>query len=293
MKTLISLIGEQPMPNLLPILFFKPDKNILLYSDLTESGARKLEKLLSNSDKAKVDAYDIDSIKKQVLVKIQDSDDFIFNITGGTKLMSLALFQVALERKIKFIYFQSEENQSVIFDYNVTENGLSYNKITLSELLNNELYLKAHLFDFTVTKTEKSSGADFENLICQTLKTNGFEVLQNIKPVGEGNQLEIDAVLRLKGSNNVGIAEIKVGDAAGEGPKKGIDQLALASQREYLGTYTKRFLITSRELQKPIKDLAKAHKINIIDGIETERQRNSLTRLSEQKLIDRIKEKLM
>lgn len=293
MKTLISLIGEQPIPNLLPILFLKPEKNVLLYSDLTESAAKKLEKLLTNSDKAKVDAYDIDSIKNFVLNKIQNTDDIIFNITGGTKLMSLALFQLALGKKNKFVYFQSEENQSILFDYKVEGGNIICNRVILPELINNELYLKAHLFDYTLAKTEKGSGSDFENLICDSLKSNGFEVLQNIKPVGEGNQLEIDAVIRFKGSNNVGIAEIKVGDVSGEGPKKGIDQLALASQREYLGIYTKRFLITSRVQQKHIKELAKAHKINIIDGIEIERKRNSLSKDSEQKLIDRIKEKLL
>ncbi len=292
MKTLISLIGEQPMPNLLPILHINPDKNVLLYSDLTETAARKLEKLLTNSEKVKIDAYDIDSIKNKVLSKIQNSDDIILNITGGTKIMSLALFQAALDKKIKFVYFQSEKNQSVLFNYIFENENIVCTKNVLPELIDNDLYLKAHLFDYKLAQSEKGTGADFENLICKTLRSSGFEVLQNIKPVGEGNQLEIDAVIRYNGSNNVGIAEIKIGDNEERNPKKGIDQLALAGQREYLGIYTHRFLITSRQLSKHIKDLAIAHKIIIIDGIEQNRNNPELTPESKNKLIQRIKDKL-
>ncbi len=294
MKTLISLIGEQPIPNLLPVLHLKPEQNILFYSDLTDTAARKLQKLLNipDKDKVKIDAYDIDTTRNKVLSKIDDTNDTTLNITGGTKLMSLALFQAALEKKIKFVYLQSEENQNILFNYDINENGITCNKTVLPELISVDLYLKAHLFEYSNLSVEKGSGYDFENLICKTLRENDFEVIQNIKPKGEGNKLEIDAVIRRKGTNNVGICEIKTGDAKEEGPKKGIDQLGLASQREYLGTYTKRFLITSRMLSKEIKELAKAHKVIIIDGIEQKRNNNELTNESIFKLVQRIKEKL-
>ena len=43
---LLSLIGEQPIPNLLPILHFAPSSVALAYSDFTEEAAERLKKLL-------------------------------------------------------------------------------------------------------------------------------------------------------------------------------------------------------------------------------------------------------
>jgi len=164
-------------------------------------------------------------------------------------------------------------------------------RIIVPELIDIDLYLKAHLIDYQIFP-QNEVGTNLENAIANALIRNNFEVLQNVKPVGEGNQLEIDLVFRLKNTNNVALAEIKTGDAREEGPKRGIDQLALASQREYLGTYAKRFLITSRQLSKQLRELALAHKINIIDNIELDRNRLKLTEDSEQRLIKNLLEKL-
>lgn len=68
--------------------------------------------------------------------------------------------------------------------------------------------------------------------------------------------------------------------------------MALAGQREYLGTYTNRFLITQSILSKQIKELARAHHIIVIDEILQNRNDNNLTETSKLKLIQRITEKL-
>lgn len=41
----------------------------------------------------------------------------IFNLTGGTKPMSLAAFLVAFQRKAPFVYFQTEGGHSLLFHY--------------------------------------------------------------------------------------------------------------------------------------------------------------------------------
>ncbi len=291
---MINLIGEQPIPNLLPILYFKPAKNIILYSDTTLKVGERLEKILDNCKKYEVEPYNIQGIKNILNEILDPSEEYIFNITGGTKIMSVALYQVALENKFNFIYFQSEGNQSILYKYKVnSDSTITNEKIILPELINIDIYLRAHLPDYiTNNSNEQNIGFNYERSIVDILKRNNFEVTANIKPKGEGNQLEIDAVIRLKGTNRVGIAEIKIGDQREEGPKKGIDQLALAGQREYLGTYTHRFLITSRVLSKQIKELAIAHRISVIDEIEQNRNNNNLNDQSINKLLQRIKEKL-
>jgi len=288
MVTLISLIGEQPIPNLLPIIYLKPEENVLLYSNKTENAAKRLEKLIQVKNKVPIDPYDIDKIMSAVNSKIDKNAKWIFNITGGTKVMSVALFKIALDKKVDFVYLQSEGNQSLLFKYSFHNSNIIVIQETMPELINVDTYLKAHIFDYQIDN-RITKGTQFENLIAEVLSNNHFEVVQNVRPKGEGSQLEIDLVFRLKGTNNVAIAEIKTGV---EGPKKGIDQLALAAQREYLGIYTKRFLITSSEQLKRIKDLASAHGIIVVDGININKQNNTLTEESKQKLINRIKEKL-
>jgi len=115
---LINLIGEQPIPNLIPILYFKPDRVINIFSNTTESVRRKIELIYPNSEPLNVDAYNFNEIKERIKGKIQGiSDSFLFNITGATKIMSLALYEVAKENKSDFIYLQSEGNQSIIYKY--------------------------------------------------------------------------------------------------------------------------------------------------------------------------------
>jgi len=62
MLNLIKLIGEQPIPNILPALFLKPKLNIILYSQKTESTANWISKILSNCQKVLISAYDFDEI---------------------------------------------------------------------------------------------------------------------------------------------------------------------------------------------------------------------------------------
>ena len=293
MKVMFNLIGEQPIPNLLPVLYLKPDKSIFLYTDKTEKIAKNLKEMVTNSNILKIYPYDFNRTYSELKKLFTENDEIIANVTGGTKIMSLSLFQLALANNSEIIYYISEKNTSLLYKFRLNDNNeLDLTTVELPELITAEQYIKAHIRYFDFRKQEKNRGTDFENLICDTLRENNFEVLQNIAPRKERQQLEIDAVIRLKGTNNVGIAEIKVGDLKGEGPKKGIEQLALASQREYLGTYTKRFLITSRKLKKEIRELAKVHNIIVIDGIEQNRYNDELTDESKRKLIEKLKEKL-
>ncbi len=288
---LINLIGEQPIPNLLPILYLKPDDNILLYSTTTEKAAKRLERLIKIKKKILIDPYDIQEIMNEVNKNVMDENDLIFNITGGTKIMSSALFKIAQDKKADFVYLQSEGNKNLLFRYSFQNSNITVRKDILPELINVDIYLKAHINDYYID-SRKTNGADFENSIATMLKENNFEVLQNVRPKGEGNQLEIDLVIRLRETNNVAIAEIKTSDVREEGPKKGIEQLALAGQREYLGIYTKRFLITQKLLSKNIKELALAHGIIIIDDINYDYMNKKISNDSKEKIIERIKEKL-
>ena len=69
-KILISLIGEQPVPNLLPIRYEKPQEVVLAYTDLTEKVFQRLKKLLEPDilvhPLEKADPYDIRVFQEQL-----------------------------------------------------------------------------------------------------------------------------------------------------------------------------------------------------------------------------------
>jgi len=60
---MIAFIGEQPIPNLVPIKIKKPNKTLLVFTKLTKSKAENIKKLvdlkITKIEKCEVDPYDI------------------------------------------------------------------------------------------------------------------------------------------------------------------------------------------------------------------------------------------
>lgn len=130
MKIAISLVGEQPIPNLLPLRYYRPDLVLLVYSKFTQRAAKRFTHLIQNEtnvSELEVDAYDIISIQEKIAGKlheqVSDTDEVIFNITGGTKPMSLATFLVAANRQADVCYLQSEGKKSRLFSYKTSASG--------------------------------------------------------------------------------------------------------------------------------------------------------------------------
>jgi len=290
MKVLVNLIGEQSIPNILPAMFLKPDKNVILYTAKTKCVANRISNILSNCENVLISAYEFGEITNKISGITSSKDKYIFNITGGTKLMSLALFQFGVQNNSEIAYLQSEKNKNILYRFSIDKNDSLISKTEeITEAIDLDLYLKAHLngYEISTDIDQTQFGIKYENAVVQVLRSNNFEVLQSVKPVGEGNQLEIDIAFRLKGTNNVGIAEVKIGDAKMERPKKGIDQLSTAGSREYLGTYTKKFLITRRKINKSLCKLAAAHNIVVIDRISAN-NKNVISEIAQKKLITTI-----
>ena len=99
-RVLISLVGEQPIPNLLPVKLTLPSTVVLLHSELTERTAANLEVLVKPAEPImkKVDAYSIEETEHALreLIGLHEwlPRQLIFNLTGGTKLMSFGAFRL-------------------------------------------------------------------------------------------------------------------------------------------------------------------------------------------------------
>lgn len=118
MKILISLIGKEVIGNFRVFKYTKPDKVVHLYSDDTKVHNQNLVNTIENSYNCKVESFEVggfdyDScLQKLHLLTINEDDEIISNISGGTKIMSLALYAFAHEinQAENVCYFDTNQN---------------------------------------------------------------------------------------------------------------------------------------------------------------------------------------
>lgn len=275
---LLSLIGEQPIPNLLPIRHLKPAENLIVHTDNENASikpAQRLKKLIPSDLEVsllQVDAYRVDKIREKLEEALGGRSDVVFNLTGGTKPMSLAALEVARARRATCVYYQTEgkrgrgqQSKLNFYHFNKAGNLLFDRPETLPDnLINLDDYLRAHLDDYEEAGFASGSGGEMEKAIYAALKGNVDEIKANIKPKGVKDQIEIDLLLRR--GNNVAVLEIKSG---GQGSnKKALDQLTTMAAREYLGTYATRVIVTRADDDSRsgwYKALAHALRVEVVE----------------------------
>ncbi|MEM2919112.1 MAG: DUF1887 family CARF protein [Candidatus Altiarchaeota archaeon] len=261
-KIMLCLIGEQPIPILLPLKYLKPEVSVLLYSDLTKRTKERLAKAIKDMEVVELyipNPYDIfeiqDKIKELIERRAWDPKDIIFNLTGGTKPMSFAGYWIAQENNISFIYLQTEGGKSLVYWYEFSDHKPQSPKTYLiPSVLTIDDYLIVHLGEFESSDPKD----DFERAVFNCIKDEVDEIKSSVR---HGGSLEIDLIFRIK--NQVGIAEVKKGQRAMR--REGIDQLNTAAEQRFLGTYTHKFLIIDREIPSNNRELAEAHRIKIIE----------------------------
>lgn len=273
--TLISLIGEQPIPNILPALHLKPSCLVLIYTDRTKKQALNLQKFFNRKSQPSTqietvpisiqNGYNLAEIADQLRPLLATYEGVAFNLTGGTKPMALAGYQLAQEKAAPVFYLETEGKRSFLYEYRFPQPfalpDLS-SPVELPELICIDDYLNAFLSGYRKDGFSKEDGGQFENAIYDALNEHVDEQQAGIKPHGAGSQIDIDLIVRIK--NQVAVIEIKDKDPRYE-PKKGIDQLNTIGGREYLGIYTVKILVSSTKLSLDIHDLAKERKIEIIE----------------------------
>jgi len=278
---LLSLIGDQPIPNLLPILYLKSRdaslSNRLVYTKKTEAVARRLRRLISDKedgaedlkqDLCISDPFDFDAILAQMRQALTDLDQVEFNLTGGTKPMALAAYELASQHRCPFMYLQSAGHHSRLFRYTYpSENPARQEPVEIPPLIRIDHYLKAHLPGFEIKGYHEdrpgqiSEGGKFERAVHTALKSRLDEAVAGVRPTDCAGLVEIDLVVRQ--GNQVGIAEVKLGGQ--EAGKRGLDQLKMAGEQIYLGTYTTQFLIVAAaQLPGGNAELAHDRNVNVI-----------------------------
>jgi hypothetical protein len=267
MKVMILLVGEQPIPNLLPLLHEELEEALLVYTSRTQAQMERLRDLLSGRckfDELLVSAFDIADTQAKLGARLTEKDwrgkNAIFNLTGGTKTMAFAAYELAVRLGSDFLYFQTEGVQSLIYHY-TTSGGppiLSGPPQMVGTLLTIDDYLRVYVGNYSVNGFSPTDGGKFEEAVYKAIQPVVDECLAGIR---FSPTVEVDLVVRC--GNQVGVAEIKMGKPN----KDGIDQLTAACGREYLGIYTKRLLISARSWENldELKDLANARGVELIE----------------------------
>jgi len=259
MGVLISLVGEQPAPNLLPLRFLKPSDVVFVATERTQQVSNNLAPLARETgvQHCLVHPYRVEEIRRTLEAFIAErgwrAGDLIFNVTGGTKPMALAAFGLAQETRAHVVYLQTEGNASLLYRYEFASNGALM--LVGEDQIPETITLDDHLRMYLGTYHEEGVHEPFERAVVLTLQQASgrgiSEVKAGIRPLGA---LEIDVVVRC--GNQIGVGEIK-----NKSGKDGIDQLnAVASQR-YLGTYVKKFLLVTQPLERNNAELAEAYNI--------------------------------
>ncbi|HEY5891840.1 MAG TPA: DUF1887 family CARF protein [Chthoniobacterales bacterium] len=262
---LISLVGEQPTPIFLVHKALDPVQHLLVATskDAVKRAANNIASTLNLPKSAilpDVDSYDIKAAAEKIENTVEDflpnGVHIALNLTGGTKTMALAGYELARKHKWRIYYLETRRNDEVLHRYdftNAAEPPTGPHQEILPEILNISDYISIHGFD---PSGRGSTNDPFEREIGHILSGLPYEALHSFKT----GQIEIDFIVR-KG-NRIAFIEAKSGNQARK--KSGIDQLHTAASPQHFGTYVNKMLIGDELLPENNTILANSRDIRTL-----------------------------
>lgn len=278
-QVMICLMGEQPLPNLLPILHYHPAAVVLVHSDYTAPVAHNVQQLLDGTitvQRQEVDAYAIEDARQALRSVIAQSGwraaELMFNVTGGTKPMSLAAYRVAQDLPgCALIYMQTSGGHSECYEYQLTGTAftLQRNKPrTIRTVLNIDLHLRAHGLVGRHGGAPDPTTPHSVSVHAVAEALAGYvEEQQTWLTVAPDGPVALDLIVRC--GNQLGLIAVRPG-----GPAHALDglrDLNTLGSREYLGIYVKRFLIVDQALPVPTQEAAamRSATVLVLAGLAT------------------------
>jgi len=145
MKILVSLVGEQPTPNLIPLFdkrtlagpeegrwravkflasgaTWKVGENLLKALEADSNTPNSAVAGVARMELKQIEAWSLENARqniKQALEEVRAAypdDTIVVNFTGGTKIMSLAAYQAAVEMGVEMVYVNTEKAHISRFD---------------------------------------------------------------------------------------------------------------------------------------------------------------------------------
>ena len=124
----VCIVSDQPIPNYVPVLDtqFRPEEVFLLTTPKMQNKAEILKKTIENRCQTQSriididDAYNMEDLKKKILVLLGEiggqGKSIALNVTGGTKLMAIAAFELFRSAGFTAFYFTDNSNEILLLD---------------------------------------------------------------------------------------------------------------------------------------------------------------------------------
>lgn len=161
MKQHITLVGREPLPIYYAIREYGPDNVFFICSDDTKSVAKKIIKTLPSSIKSHI--YIVNPFMPQETencckeVHLNYEGEFTYNLTGGTKPMAFAAFNVAKANQSHTIYTTQENQILSLEDYHTEPMTTTLNNHEILSLSGNVVlkYQKLYSEDSEIYQASK------------------------------------------------------------------------------------------------------------------------------------------
>ena len=272
MTTLVTLVGEQALPALSVARTLRCERTVLVCTEQTRYVGERLAPLTDGALLVLADAYRIDRIADALRERLAGVlAGAVFDVTGGTKPMSLAAFGVAAAAGRPAVYLRTTGMQPVVSVYHHGPDGAAAHAEAVPvprDALTLDDYLRAYAggYDLTGPATDDegrvNEGGRFELAVAEALRTCCDEVLVGVKPAGLGQQVDLDLVVRR--GTRVGVVECKLArDRKLDKPKQGLDQLMQATDRAAFGSHVVRMLVLGAPLNRALQRLADDRRVEV------------------------------
>jgi len=286
---LLSLIGEQPIPNLIPLwqsreysatqFAVTPKTRPVAQQILTAIQQDPQLEHLEILEPLVLEAYDIHAARARLAEALVDHSrqgrKLRLNLTGGTKIMSLAMLQAAFGSGLELLYVSTQTNQIITLASDGTEKRRQDIRVKIDVfqyLRPHGLQVSEHQSFLPGRKAEKVNVKEGDHLearvhllayragIFDDVKRNIFiRKLTERGPVDN----ELDLVVTYNG--RMAVCSCKSGKLT----KEDIYELSSLSRREAAGIYCGKVMVSSQEtLPVSIRDRARAMGVRLVYGKE-------------------------
>jgi hypothetical protein len=270
---LVQIVGVQPLPTLLAFRQLRPKEVLLVSGRGLMGSARRLAPLIAAD--AEVHTTELNepfdplhsgqALRQRLANLGWGLDGLTFDLSGAIKSLSLAAFGVARAAAADLVDVEPGRGGFVLRRYAFEDDHAVARAVEpLPALISLADHLSAHWGGFVAEGFHKDgrgrsdAGSDFEVALYRALQGQVDEILAGVRPASLSNQVEIDLVVRL--GNQVGIVEAKTGVN-----KAGLDQLDTAGDWLNMGVYTDKFLVTGGRFPAPLRRLASASRIVVVE----------------------------
>lgn len=194
MKHQINFLGGQLLPIYIGVKEFMPDKIHFIASDESKEGIKILKDIFPEVIFSEFicDPFDFYAIKKRIqsiIEKLDEEDDVLINLTGGTKIMLLAAQSIISEKQVKgfyinqdysFIEVPSYDKKQIISELSIKDFfGLSGHKIfsakTLSDFTPTDFLVSNEIEAFAASNQLYSKVTDYMRKKFRLIPGKGLE----------------------------------------------------------------------------------------------------------------------